>query len=80
MGRRVIRKPLVEYKTGYSSQHICRLERQGLFPKRIHLQPGGAVGWFEDQVDAWLQARATARDQAATNRNARIAERTDGTA
>jgi prophage regulatory protein len=63
--RRVLRKPETAQRTGYSESHICRLERMGRFPKKVELQPGGAVGWFEDEVDAWLEARAAERDRAA---------------
>jgi prophage regulatory protein len=62
--RRIVRKPVAAHKTGYSEQHICRLERRGLFPKKVKLQPGGAVGWFEDEIDAWLEARAAERANA----------------
>jgi prophage regulatory protein len=61
--RRILRKPMVAERTGYSAAHLCYLERRGLFPKRVRLQPQGAVGWFEDEVDAWLEARAAERDR-----------------
>jgi prophage regulatory protein len=63
--RRVLRKPEVARRTGYSPAHFCRLERMGRFPKKVELQPGGAVGWFEDEIDAWLEARAAERAPAA---------------
>jgi predicted DNA-binding transcriptional regulator AlpA len=63
--RRILRKPMAAERTGYSAAHLCYLERRGLFPKRVRLQPHGAVGWFEDEVDAWLEVRAAERDRAA---------------
>lgn len=63
---RIIRMPDVERKTGYSAIHIYRLERQGDFPQKIKLGKGptGAVGWFEDDVDAWLEQKAKASEDA----------------
>jgi prophage regulatory protein len=54
--RRIIRKPEVERLTGYSAVQIWRLEGRGLFPRRVQLSPM-AVGWFEDEVSAWIQSR-----------------------
>jgi predicted DNA-binding transcriptional regulator AlpA len=65
----------VARRTGYSPAHFCRLERRGLFPKRVRLTPGtgagwrgGAVGWFEDEIDEWLAAPAAERDRVVTDR------------
>ena len=50
----------------YSPAHIQRLEKAGLFPKRIKLGPhrSSRVGWLEDEVMAWrlkwLQGRGSA--------------------
>ena len=54
--RRVIRKPRVRELTGYSDCQIWRQERKGSFPRRIQLGPM-AVGWYEDEVLAWLRTR-----------------------
>jgi prophage regulatory protein len=54
--RRIIRKPEVVRRTGYSAVQIWRFERDGLFPKRVQLGPM-AVGWFEDEVLDWIQSR-----------------------
>lgn len=40
----------------YSPAHIDRMEKAGHFPKRVQLGPC-RVGWVEDEVLAWLQAR-----------------------
>jgi prophage regulatory protein len=55
---------------GYHAVHLARLEAAGKFPKRIKLSEGvgGRVGWLEDEIDAWILARAALRgepDQAA---------------
>jgi prophage regulatory protein len=56
MARKIIRKRAVEDRTGYSYTTIWRLERAGKFPARIQLGPA-AIGWFEDEVDAWVKSR-----------------------
>jgi prophage regulatory protein len=56
--RRIIRKPEVRRRTGYSDTTIWRKEKSGTFPERILLSADGmAVGWFEDEVDEWIQSR-----------------------
>ena len=47
----------------YSRVHLGRLERGGQFPRRITLSPG-RVAWLEHEIDAWLEARAAAREAA----------------
>jgi prophage regulatory protein len=56
--RRIIRKPAVRSKVSYSDTQIWRLEKAGLFLKRIQLTEGGAVGWYEDEIDKWINERA----------------------
>jgi prophage regulatory protein len=57
---RIIRRHELTDKVGYCLAHIYRLERQDLFPQRIRLGRR-AVGWVEEEVEAWLQERANAR-------------------
>ena len=57
---RIIRRHELTDKVGYCLAHIYRLERQGLFPQRVHLGRR-AVGWVEAEVERWLQERADAR-------------------
>jgi prophage regulatory protein len=60
---RVLRKPDVEGLVGLTARHLSALERDGLFPKRFTLIPGGrAVGWLESEVQAWLAERAASRE------------------
>ena len=54
--RHIIRRPAVETKTGLVSRTIDRLEKAGEFPQRVRLA-SNSVGWFSDEVDAWLDAR-----------------------
>jgi predicted DNA-binding transcriptional regulator AlpA len=60
-GRRIIRRAEVRRRTGYSDTQRWRLEQEEKFPKRVLLNPDvgpqGGVGWFEDEVDAWVRAR-----------------------
>ena len=62
-GKRVLRYPQLKPEKGinYSRVHIDRLEKDGLFPRRIKLGQN-AVAWFEDELDAWLEARRAERD------------------
>jgi prophage regulatory protein len=61
MSRRIIRRAEVRRRTGYSDTTIWRLEKAGLFPARVQLNPHaparGGVGWYEDEIDAWIAAR-----------------------
>ena len=61
---KVLRKRQVVERVGYSAMHIYRLEKQGLFPKRLTLGPN-SVGWLESEIDAWIKARVAERDQIA---------------
>lgn len=45
----------------YSPQHIARLEKAGLFPKRVQLGPN-RVGWVEQEVLDWLRERLENRE------------------
>jgi prophage regulatory protein len=45
----------------FSRAHLIRLEKKGLFPKRLQLSPG-RVGWLESEIDRWIAERAAARD------------------
>jgi len=60
---RVIRRSKIHQKTGLSITQIWRLEKAGLFPKKIKLG-ANSVGWLESEVDAWIAARVKERDDA----------------
>ncbi|WP_421702167.1 helix-turn-helix transcriptional regulator [Aliiroseovarius sp.] len=46
----------------YSPQHIARLEKAGLFPRRVQLG-SNRVGWVESEVLDWLQERLDNREE-----------------
>lgn len=54
---RIVTRKELRLIVPYTPQHILRLEKQGKFPKRIHI---GArrVGWYLADVEAWLAERA----------------------
>ena len=58
---RILSKKELRALVLYSPAHIDRLEKAGLFPKRVRLGPG-RVGWIEDEVLDWLQRRIDLRD------------------
>ena len=49
---RILSKKELRALVLYSPQHIARLEKAGLFPKRVPLGPN-RVGWLEDEVLDW---------------------------
>ncbi|KAB2943697.1 MAG: AlpA family phage regulatory protein [Hyphomicrobium sp.] len=44
----------------YTPQHILRLEKRGLFPRRIQVG-ANRVAWLLSEVEAWIAARAAER-------------------
>ena len=61
---RLLSKKELKQFTLYSHQHIARMEKAGLFPKRVRLGSyrGSRVGWIESEVRAWQQERIGMRD------------------
>jgi prophage regulatory protein len=57
--RKIIRKSAVRQRTGLSDTQVWRLERRDDFPARVQLGPN-SVGWYEDEVDAWIHSRIRA--------------------
>ena len=58
---RIISKKAVVAMVLYSSAQIDRLEKAGLFPKRVRLGPA-RVGWLESEVQDWIKGRADDRN------------------
>ena len=58
--RRILRLPEVKAKTGLGRDSIYRGGREGWFPRRVKITPR-ASGWFEDEIDAYLEHRAAER-------------------
>lgn len=59
---KLLTKTEVRDRVCYSPQHVARLEKAGLFPKRVQLGVN-RVGWVETEIDAWIQARIDERDR-----------------
>jgi prophage regulatory protein len=58
---RILRQRQVCEAVGYSTMHIWRLEKAGLFPRRLKLGPN-SVGWLASEIDAWIEAKIAERD------------------
>jgi prophage regulatory protein len=58
---RILSKRQVKELVLYSPQHTARLEKAGLFPKRVQLGPN-RVGWVESEVLEWLEQRLAQRE------------------
>lgn len=58
---RIIRLRDVMRCTGLSRSTIYKFIEQGIFPKSVSLG-GRAVGWVEEEVLDWVQARIEERD------------------
>lgn len=57
---RIIRRHLVEDRTGLARSTIYQLISEGRFPRPVRLG-GRSVGWPEEEIDAWLQERISMR-------------------
>lgn len=58
MSTRILRLPAVEAKVGIKKSLIYKLMKEGKFPQSV--RQGGAVGWVESKIDAYIAARDTA--------------------
>jgi len=60
---KLIRIRVVTQLTSLSKSYIYELSNKGLFPKSIHLVPGGsAVAWVEQEVLEFIESRIKERD------------------
>lgn len=61
---RLLSKKQVRELVLYSYAHTDRLEKAGLFPKRVRLSPHrtGRVGYVESEILAWIEARLAKRN------------------
>lgn len=57
MKNNIVRAAEVVARTGLSRTTLWRQVRAGSFPAPMKLTDGGAVGWFEAQVEDWLASR-----------------------
>jgi prophage regulatory protein len=58
---RILSKKALKELVLYSPQHVARLEKAGLFPKRVQLGLN-RVGWVESEVLDWLEQRLALRE------------------
>lgn len=58
---KLLSKKEVRSRVLYSNAHIDRLEAVGEFPKRVRLGQN-RVGWVEEEVNDWIQAKVAQRD------------------
>lgn len=58
---RILRRPEVERMTGLSRQGIYDCIHRAGFPRPVKLG-GRASGWVESEVQAWIEARISDRD------------------
>jgi prophage regulatory protein len=61
---RILRRPKVEEKTGYSRSAIYQRMACGTFPKPVKLGPK-AVGWIESEIDSFIAEQIRRRDEQA---------------
>lgn len=57
----ILRRKQVEFRTGLSRSTIYLRMKNGTFPKPINLG-ARAVGWLENEIEAWLISRIENRD------------------
>jgi prophage regulatory protein len=66
MSKCMLRKPEVQRRTSMGKTQLGEAIRRGIFPKGVPIFEGGrALGWFEDEVDNYVESRRQARDAAA---------------
>lgn len=61
---RIIRRGTVEAMTGLRRSAIYQAMSNGTFPRQVPLG-AKAVGWLEDEVEAWVDGRRAERDSKA---------------
>lgn len=59
---KIIRLSAVKEATGLGRSSIYKFMDEGTFPKSIQLT-GKAVGWIDQEIEAWVQARIAERDK-----------------
>ncbi len=64
---RLITKAELRRIVPYTSQHILRLEKRGLFPRRVQVGTN-RVAWLVSECEQWGAARIAERDGKGTSR------------
>ena len=54
--RKILRRPVVEAKTGLSCSTIYLLISEGKFPAQVKLGKR-SVGWYDDEIEEWINSR-----------------------
>lgn len=60
-GLRLITRAELRQIVPYTPQHILRLEKRGLFPRRVQIGEN-RVAWLLSEVEQWVAARVAQRD------------------
>jgi len=64
----ILRRKQVEKRTGLSRSTIYLRIQEGTFPRPINLGVR-AVGWLENEIEAWLAARMEIRNNSYSQEN-----------
>jgi predicted DNA-binding transcriptional regulator AlpA len=60
----ILRKPALRRKVSMGKTQIDEAIKAGILPPGVPILEGGKVlGWFEDEIDRYLEGRRAARDQ-----------------
>ena len=70
--RSILRLAQVKQRTGRATSSIYADIAAGSFPPPIPLGPR-AVGWVEEEIDAWVEARIAERDNGTAKRSLPLA-------
>ena len=64
--KRLLSYPELRTRKGipYTRQHLSRLEKKGLFPRRVRIGDN-RVAWIEDEIDDRIETVAAEREAAA---------------
>lgn len=54
---KIMRRKEVLQAVGASNATLWRWEKDGFFPARRQLSPGGSVGWLSSEVEEWIKNR-----------------------
>lgn len=58
---RILRRAIVQNRTGIARSTLYKYIDDGTFPRPIQLGPR-SVGWVEAEIDNWLSERIARRD------------------
>jgi prophage regulatory protein len=57
----ILRRREVERRTGLSRTSLYERIAAGVFPRPVNLGGGQSVGWYEHEVQAWMESLPRAR-------------------